>query len=214
MVWLRQARLSTIQGLDLAFLVHAQHQRVFRRIQIQAHDVFQLFRERRIVADLETLDPVRFQAVTVPDPTHAGLADAHRSGHTARAPVGGVGRLLPSRQVHHTPHKTSRDLGRTTGPGRIAFQAGQAQGQEPATPARYFLGRDPQGGRDLLVLPAFGGQQHDPSTFHHACRKRPAASPLLQGGVLVRTQGDGWGDPHPLGLLPIRRVRNYKGYYL
>lgn len=82
----RESGLGTIQGSD--FLVHAQHQNVFGRVQIQAHDVFQFFRELRIVADLETVHPVRFQAETAPDPTHAGLADPHRCRQTARAPVG------------------------------------------------------------------------------------------------------------------------------
>ena len=39
----RQAGLSTIQSLDLAFLVHAQHQSVIGRVQIEADDVFQFF---------------------------------------------------------------------------------------------------------------------------------------------------------------------------
>src|ERR1039458_8743193 len=49
----RQAGLGTIQGLNLALLVGAQHQRVLRRIEIQADDVFQFLGECRIVADLE-----------------------------------------------------------------------------------------------------------------------------------------------------------------
>ena len=73
----RQTGLCEIQGRDLAFLVHAQHQRMFRRIQIEANDVFQLFCELGIVADPEVLHPGRFQAaVTAPDPTHASLANA------------------------------------------------------------------------------------------------------------------------------------------
>jgi len=126
-----------------------------------------------IVADLEVLHPVRFQAVTAPDTTHTGLADAHRSSHAARAPVSGVRRLLLSRHAHHTPRQTGGDLGSTAGPGGIALQSRHAQGQKPATPARYFLGRDLHRGSDLLVLSAFGGQQHDSSTLHQSRRKRP-----------------------------------------
>jgi len=73
----RQTGLCEIQGRDLAFLVHAQHQRMFRRIQIEANDAFQLFCELGIVADPEVLHPGRFQAaVTAPDPTHPSLANA------------------------------------------------------------------------------------------------------------------------------------------
>ena len=89
-----QAGLGAIQGLDLALFVHAQHQRVFRRVQIQAHDVFHVFCKLGIVADLETRDPVRFQAVTAPDSTHAGVANFHGRRHAACAPVAGIRRVL------------------------------------------------------------------------------------------------------------------------
>ena len=56
-----QAGLGTIQSLNLALLVHAQHQRVLGRIQVQADDVFQFLGKMRIVADLEGFDPMRFQ---------------------------------------------------------------------------------------------------------------------------------------------------------
>ena len=42
----RQAGLGTVQRLNLAFLVHAQHQRMFGRIEVQTDDVFQFLGER------------------------------------------------------------------------------------------------------------------------------------------------------------------------
>src|SRR5215831_333936 len=53
MVW-RQARLRTIQGLDLAFLIPTQHQGMLGRVPIQADDVFQFFcnQIRRTLASL------------------------------------------------------------------------------------------------------------------------------------------------------------------
>ncbi len=39
----RQARLRTVQGLNLALLVHAQHDCLVRRVQVQPHDVRQFF---------------------------------------------------------------------------------------------------------------------------------------------------------------------------
>ena len=56
-----QAGLGPIQSLNLALLVHAQHQRVFRRIQVQTDNIFQLFGERGIVADLKRFHAMRFQ---------------------------------------------------------------------------------------------------------------------------------------------------------
>ena len=143
--------------MNLALLIHAQHQGVFGRVQIQADDIFQFFRELGIVADLEALDAMRFQPVTVPDPTHAGLADAYRSGHTARAPVRGVERLLARGQIHHPPNQTGVDLGRSTRTGRISLQSRHAQSEKPLAPTGYLLGRDLHEGRDFFVLLALAG---------------------------------------------------------
>src|SRR5215471_6694607 len=54
----RQSGLGTIQSLDLTFLVHAQHQSVFGRVQIQADDIFQFFCKLGVAA--EALDALRF----------------------------------------------------------------------------------------------------------------------------------------------------------
>lgn len=58
----RQAGLGTIQSLNLALLVDAQHQRVHQRVEFQTDDVFQFLYERRIVAALEDLHAMRFQS--------------------------------------------------------------------------------------------------------------------------------------------------------
>src|SRR5450432_1125113 len=44
----RQHRLGALQGLHLALLVHAQYQRVIRRIKIKPNDVADLFDEERV----------------------------------------------------------------------------------------------------------------------------------------------------------------------
>ena len=45
----RQARLSSIQGLDLALLIDAEHHRVSRGINIEANDVTDLGGELGVV---------------------------------------------------------------------------------------------------------------------------------------------------------------------
>lgn len=54
-----QARLAAAQCLNLALLIGAQNKRVFRRVQIQAHDIEQLLLEMRVVTYLECLDQMR-----------------------------------------------------------------------------------------------------------------------------------------------------------
>ena len=131
----RQAGLGTIQSLNLALLVGAQHQRVLRRIEIQADDVFQFLGERRIVADLEGFHAMRLQPVGAPDAPHAGFADADRRRHGARAPVSGVGRLLARGHGHHAFRQAGTDRGFASGPGRVFLQPRHAQRQETLAPA-------------------------------------------------------------------------------
>ena len=58
-----QDRLRAIEGLNLALLIDAQHQRLRGRIQIEADDVPQLAHEVRIAAELEGLRPMGLQIV-------------------------------------------------------------------------------------------------------------------------------------------------------
>lgn len=50
-----QHRLRALQRLALALLVYADHQRVVRRAQVQAHHVTQLLDEERVVGQFEAL---------------------------------------------------------------------------------------------------------------------------------------------------------------
>ena len=76
----RQAGLSTVESLNLALLVGAQHQGVLWRIEVQADDVFQLLRELGMVADLESFDAMRFQSVGAPDASASGSNRRINSG--------------------------------------------------------------------------------------------------------------------------------------
>jgi len=67
----RQSRLGAIDGLDLAFLVAAQHQGMFRRIQLQAHDIFQILNKLRIAGDLEGLHLCGLSLCTRRHPAHS-----------------------------------------------------------------------------------------------------------------------------------------------
>ena len=69
----RQPALGAVQGLHLALLVAAPHQRVFGRRHVQAHDVFELLDELWIARDLEASDDVRLQAMGAGPATPAPL---------------------------------------------------------------------------------------------------------------------------------------------
>jgi hypothetical protein len=65
-----QPWLGAIQGLDLALLVHAQHQGAIRWCHIQPHHIAHLVHEMRISGQLEGLLQMRLQAKRMPDALH------------------------------------------------------------------------------------------------------------------------------------------------
>ena len=83
----RQHGLRTLEGLALALLVGAEHQRVLRRIQVKPHHVAQLLDEERIGRELEALGPMRLKAKELEVAVNAGLGDAALGGRLPYAPV-------------------------------------------------------------------------------------------------------------------------------
>src|SRR6266849_6407994 len=65
-------------------------------MQVKIHHVLQLLRKAWIVAQLERLHTVRLQTVRPPDPPHRGEAHVAHLRQRAGAPVGSIGRSLPS----------------------------------------------------------------------------------------------------------------------
>jgi hypothetical protein len=92
----RQARLGTIESLDLALLVHREDDRPLGRIEIEADDVAELLHESGIVGELEGIDPMRLETVRMPDTHDRHLANPEFGGHETRAQMsrhlaGGLG---------------------------------------------------------------------------------------------------------------------------
>ena len=107
----RQALLRSVEGLDRGLFVTGKHHRMFRRFQVQAHDVDKFLNEVWIVGDLERLYQMRLQAVVSPHALNGRLADAHRLGHRSRRPVRSVcGSLL--RGLAENLHFLGRPHGR------------------------------------------------------------------------------------------------------
>lgn len=83
----RQPRLSSIQGLDLPFLIHAKNNSPLRWVKVYSHHIGQLFDQPFVFRKLKDLDAVRLQPVRIPDPRDGGIGDAHGFGHRPRRPV-------------------------------------------------------------------------------------------------------------------------------
>jgi hypothetical protein len=91
-----QTQLRAIQRLNLALLVSAQHNGVFRWIEIQPNDVPELLGEPRIVAELEGLNEVGAQPVAMPNPRYGCRAHANGLRHRTLTPMRRGRRLLLS----------------------------------------------------------------------------------------------------------------------
>lgn len=72
----RQYWLAGLQGLDLAFLIHIQHQGMPRRTDIAADDISHLFHKRRVCRRSKLLGAVGLQPKGLPDAGDAFVGNA------------------------------------------------------------------------------------------------------------------------------------------
>src|SRR5678809_1133756 len=96
----REDRLRPVEGLYLAFLVHAQNDGFVWRVHIEPHNVPNLRGKVWIVAELERLHAMRLQFVSLPDPLHRRGTDLRRRSHGAHARLSGVVRYRGRRGPH------------------------------------------------------------------------------------------------------------------
>src|SRR5437763_7538486 len=93
----RQARLGSVERLDLALLVDRQHDGMGRRIDIEPDNVVQLGGELRVGGQLELAHPMRLQSVAAPDFSLRAKPRDRCHGQVKRR-LGGP-RLWPCRRV-------------------------------------------------------------------------------------------------------------------
>ena len=86
----RQHWLRPVKRLHLGLLVHAQHNRVLGRIQVQPDHIVDLLHEQRIGGQLERIGQVRFKVESLPDPADSGPGQAGTFRHGCPRPVGRV----------------------------------------------------------------------------------------------------------------------------
>ena len=99
-----QQRLTAIPRLDLGLLVHRQHQRPIRRVEVQPDGVPHFFDEQLVLGQLEGLAAMRLQNERPPDGGDRALAEATPRRHGPAAPMGRVAWRSLQRQGHHFVH--------------------------------------------------------------------------------------------------------------
>ncbi len=181
----RQARLSALEGLDLALLIHTEDDGLVRGIEIQSDYVSELLGKPRILGKLEPLGAVRLQSVGGPDALHRSLADALGLGHGARAPVGHTWRRALSGGLYDRFHPVS-GVGHRSAPSRpdLSESSGTAL-LEPLAPEKdggtghtYLLS-------DAPIGLSIGGEKGDPDPPNHTLRGTLRTNPGFQRAALV-----------------------------
>jgi hypothetical protein len=146
--------LGACQRLDLGLLVHANHDRVGRRVQVQPDHVADPGLQLRIGGELEGLGLPGLEVVLGPDSCHRAVADAQLSGQQPRGPVSDAKRLGRRREGD------GQDLGApvtpsclgTAGAGSIGQLAGQPLAHIAAAPGDHRRASDTESLSDLGVL--------------------------------------------------------------
>ncbi len=188
----RQDRRGPVQGLDLGFLVHAQHDRVLRRVQVQADHVGDLADQLRVGGEPKRLRPPRLDPVLPPRLGHCGVGDAQLPGQQPGGPV--RHRQLPRRRRQR--RGDDRRMVDRPGPTRalLVVQTRHPAGLVTLPPADHRRPRHPHQPRDRGVRHPIRGQQHDPRPLRQPCPHRRGPSQPNQLLTVTLTQSQRRGN--------------------
>src|SRR5229473_3801332 len=98
-----QHRILAVERLDRRFLIHTEHRRMRRRVQIQPNNVGGLLLKIRVVGRHVAVEPLRLKAVLGPHPRHHHMTDLELCSQPARAP-----RSRPSGGLRLSVHSRMR----------------------------------------------------------------------------------------------------------
>lgn len=189
--------LSSIQGLDLTFLIAGKNQRMFWWVEIKPDDVFEFFLKPLIVGKLEACHPMRLQTVRRPDAPDAGLADARGLRHGGSTPVCGSRRQIVESHLHNARTGRGcnrRDASRT---GLIFENARKPCLSVAVPPSPHLHDIFTQTICNLFVLESVSSEKHYGRSLLGTNRR--GSSPLdgFQLFTLLHAQIDDWGYSHP-----------------
>jgi len=139
-----QTRLRAIQRLNLALLVDTEHQRVLRRIEIEADDSRQFLEKPGVARQFERLAQVGFEIVAPPDVADGRLADPEVLRQQPATPVRHPWRGGLQRRIH--------DLLKLLGPVARLAAAPRRHVPQPLEP-RCRIPCPPQGHRLTIHRP-------------------------------------------------------------
>lgn len=133
-----QQRLGAIEGLDLRFLVNAEHNCLIGRVEVEPDDVSDLLDKKGIVRELERFKAVGLQGEGLQPAVRGTFGDACSSRQGASCPLGAaVCGLALQGPVDHLGHLVIL-IG--AGPPRPELVVQALQAEIPVTPAPLAYG--------------------------------------------------------------------------
>ena len=193
----RQHRRRPVERLDLRLLVHAQHDRRLRRVEVEPDDVAHLVDELRIGRELERLRLMRLQPERAPDTADRALAHPGCRRHRPGRPVRRIDRLLLERLHDHPLDRLVADQARLARP-RLVMQTIDPALGEPDSPFADRVGVTPKLRGDLIARAPLRRRQHHPAAKRQRLRALRPPSPPLEHRPLLIVQHD---------LSPLRHAR-------
>jgi len=139
----RQRGLRTIERLYLALLIHTQHHRVVRRIEVKTGHITNLLDEERVAGQLKGVAQMRLDPEQGKPALHGALRHALGLRHQAHAQSAGVVGLVLQGAVDELRHLVII-IGARPSRAKLVMQSLNASLQEPAPPFAYRRGRDVQ----------------------------------------------------------------------
>ena len=192
----RQARLGSVEGLDLRLFVDREDDGMGGRIDIQPDNITQFIDELRVFGELELPDPVRLETMRAPDALDGTCADAGCFRHQGGGPVGRLGGRLGSGE-HHDTFSNIRSKGRDTrGACLVTQQAAVTFLHEAFLPTPDTGLRFAGLTHDLVGADAVRAQQHDLGTPDMLMRRVAISRERSQTATISSLEGDGYSGSH------------------
>src|SRR5659263_170078 len=184
-----QDRGAAVQSLDLALLLDAKHDRLLRRVQVEADDVPDLGLELGIGGELEGLPPPRLQPEPSPAAGDRGVPEAELGGEQPARPVAHPQRRRRGLQG------ASDDLGLVHRPrsprARRVPQSLEPSGAVALSPSDHRRARDPEASGDLRGALPPGAGEHDAGAQGRPGVDRRRTRPAYERRQITVT------NPHP-----------------
>src|SRR5258706_6658179 len=181
----RQPWLGSFQSLNLALLIHTQHQRFIRWIQVQAHHIIKLLDKLFIFRQLEGPAAMWLQSIRIPNTLDRGWTDAVHLRHRPHTPMS---RRFGSR-MQSSLHDFL-DLGGQNPPGTtttrsIINERRRARLREAVAPQNHCGSTSFQLLRDPIVGHAAGCCQHESRRENNSLRTVTTSDPGMQNLPLL-----------------------------